>query len=122
MIDSKITAKGQTTLPRAVREALAVEAGDQLRYIVQDGEVRIRLVRPIGRLFGMLKNAGPASFAARWRSNSYGFWRRPIGSPVIRSRLCWRSWYRQRVSSSRLRMMWFARPLATDGAVFASRI
>ena len=24
----------------------------------------------------MLKNAGPASFAARWRSNSYGFWRR----------------------------------------------
>ncbi len=60
MIDSKITAKGQTTLPRAVREALALEAGDHVLYIIQDGEVRIRSVRPIGRLFGMLKNAGPA--------------------------------------------------------------
>lgn len=60
MIDSKITTKGQTTLPKAVREALAVEAGDHVRYIIQDGEVRIRAVRPIGRLFGMLKNAGPA--------------------------------------------------------------
>ena len=60
MIDSKITAKGQTTLPRAVREALALEAGDHVLYIIQDGEVRIRSVRPIGRLFGMRKNAGPA--------------------------------------------------------------
>ena len=60
MIDSKITAKGQTTLPKAVREALALKAGDHVRYIVQDGNVRIRAVRPIGRLFGILKNAGPA--------------------------------------------------------------
>ena len=60
MIESGITSKGQTTLPKAVREALSVQAGDRVRYIIQDGEVRIMPVRPIGRLFGMLKHDGPA--------------------------------------------------------------
>ncbi len=60
MIESGVTAKGQTTLPKAVREALSVEAGDRVRYIIQDGEVRIMPVRPIGRLFGMLWHDGPA--------------------------------------------------------------
>ncbi len=60
MTESGITAKGKTTLPKAVREALGVQAGDRVRYIIQDGEVRIRAVRPIGRLFGVLKHDGPA--------------------------------------------------------------
>ena len=60
MIESGITSKGQTTLPKVVREALSVQAGDRVRYIIQDGEVRIMPVRPIGRLFGMLKHDGPA--------------------------------------------------------------
>ena len=60
MIESGITSKGQTTLPKAVREALSVQPGDRIRYIIQDGEVRIMPVRPIGRLFGMLKHDGPA--------------------------------------------------------------
>ena len=59
MIESSITAKGQTTLPKAVREALSVRPGDRVRYIIQDGEVRIMTVRPIGRLFGMLRHDGP---------------------------------------------------------------
>ena len=59
MIESGITAKGQTTLPKAVREALSVHAGDRVRYIISDGEVRIKAVRPIGRLFGILSHDGP---------------------------------------------------------------
>ena len=59
MIESAITSKGQTTLPKAVREALAVQPGDRVRYIVQGDEVRIRKVKPIGRLFGALKYDGP---------------------------------------------------------------
>ena len=59
MIESSITSKGQTTLPKAVREALSVEAGDRVRYIVEDDEVRIRKVKPIDRLFGALKYDGP---------------------------------------------------------------
>ena len=47
-------------MPRAVRDALSVTAGDRVRYIIQNGEVRIRTVRPISRLFGVLKSDGPA--------------------------------------------------------------
>ena len=60
MIESGITVKGQTTLPKAVREALKVQAGDRVRYIVQGNEVRILAVRPLRELFGVLQHDGPA--------------------------------------------------------------
>jgi AbrB family looped-hinge helix DNA binding protein len=60
MLESGITAKGQTTLPKAVREALSVKAGDRVRYLIEDGQVRVRPVRPISRLFGVLKREGPS--------------------------------------------------------------
>ena len=60
MIESGITSKGQTTLPKAVRDALSVQAGDRVRYIIQDGAVRIMPVRPIARLFGVLRHEGQA--------------------------------------------------------------
>ncbi|MXW16191.1 MAG: AbrB/MazE/SpoVT family DNA-binding domain-containing protein [Gemmatimonadetes bacterium] len=59
MLESAVTKKGQTTLPKPVRDTLGVKAGDRLRYIVLDGEVRILPVRPIRRLFGVLKHDGP---------------------------------------------------------------
>ena len=61
MIESGVTSKGQTTLPKAVRAALSVQAGDRVRYIIQDGDVRIVAVRPIDRLFGVLRHDGPAA-------------------------------------------------------------
>jgi len=60
MIESTITKKGQTTLPKPVRETLGLQAGDRVRYVIADGEVRILPVRPIGRLFGALRHDGPA--------------------------------------------------------------
>lgn len=59
MIESVLTSKGQTTLPKPVREALGVSPGDRVRYIVLGREVRILPVRPIGRLFGTLRYEGP---------------------------------------------------------------
>lgn len=59
MLESGVTSKGQTTLPKTVREILGVEAGDRIRYMIQDGEVRIRPVRPISRLFGIVEYDGP---------------------------------------------------------------
>ena len=59
MVQSAITSKGQTTLPKSVREALGVRAGDRVRYVILDNEVRILPVRPIGRLFGALKHDSP---------------------------------------------------------------
>ena len=59
MLESAITKKGQTTLPKPVRDTLGLQAGDRVRYVVLDGEVRILPVRPIRRLFGVLKHDGP---------------------------------------------------------------
>jgi len=59
MIESSITVKGQTTLPKAVREALSVQSGDRVRYIIEDGEVQIKAVRPLSRLYGVLRHDGP---------------------------------------------------------------
>ena len=59
MIESRITIKGQTTLPKAVRDSLAVKAGDKVRYVIVDEGVLIIPVRPTSRLFRSLKYDGP---------------------------------------------------------------
>ena len=60
MFESVVTSKGRTTLPKAVREALGVVPGGRVRYVIFDNnEVRMLPVRPISRLFGALKHAGP---------------------------------------------------------------
>ena len=42
MIVSRITSKSQTTVPRAVRDALGLKPGDTLAYAIEEhGEVRI---------------------------------------------------------------------------------
>ena len=59
MFESSITIKGQTTLPKAVRDSLAVKAGDKVRYVIVDEGVLIMPVRPIRRLFRSLRYDGP---------------------------------------------------------------
>ena len=54
MFESSIIIKGQTTLPKAVRDSLAVKAGDKVRYVLLDEGVLIMPVRPTSRLFGRL--------------------------------------------------------------------
>ena len=58
-VESTIASKGRTTLPRAAREALGVGPGDRVRYFIPDDDVRILPVRPVARLFGILKYDGP---------------------------------------------------------------
>ena len=60
MFSSTVSGRGQTTLPKPIRQMLGVKAGDKVHYFVSDGEVRIVPVRPIERLFGVLKREGPA--------------------------------------------------------------
>lgn len=59
MVESTIASNGRTTLPRPVREALGVGPGDRVRYFILDDDVRILPVRPVARLFGILKYDGP---------------------------------------------------------------
>lgn len=45
---SKITAKGQTTVPREIRAALNSKPGDLIAWEVQpDGRVAVRGIRPV---------------------------------------------------------------------------
>lgn len=56
---SKLTSKGQTTIPFEVREFLNLKPGDRLRYIQRDGVVELRA--KTGRavdLAGMFHNPG----------------------------------------------------------------
>ena len=59
MFESSITSKGQITLPKAVRDSLAVKAGDRVRYVIVDEGVLMMPVRSTSRLFGSLKYNGP---------------------------------------------------------------
>ena len=59
MLESSVNFRGQTTLPEAVRDALGLEAGDKVRYVILDEGALIMPVRPTSRLFGSLKYDGP---------------------------------------------------------------
>jgi len=58
MQESKVTARGQTTLPRDVRAALGLEAGDSVRYIGENGCVKRLKARHVRELSGMLRCPG----------------------------------------------------------------
>ncbi len=60
LAESVITSKGQTTLPKKVRDALGLQPGDKLRYaVLKNGGVWFGKVQPIDRLFGILQYDGP---------------------------------------------------------------
>jgi AbrB family looped-hinge helix DNA binding protein len=42
-----LTAKGQVTVPKAVRDALGLQKGDQLSWELEDGSVRVRAIAPL---------------------------------------------------------------------------
>jgi AbrB family looped-hinge helix DNA binding protein len=54
--ESRITSKGQTTIPIEVRERLKVGAGDTIQYVLVDGHFEIiPRNRPAAGLFGRLQ-------------------------------------------------------------------
>ena len=58
MITSKVTKRGQTTLPRQIRNALQIETGQSLVYEIRDGGVFIRSQPSLLNTFGALKGKG----------------------------------------------------------------
>ena len=60
MPTSTITSKGQTTVPKKVREVLNVDVGDKLTWEIKGGRVSITTERPaLYRWKGVIKH-GPA--------------------------------------------------------------
>lgn len=60
MPTATVTSKGQVTIPKAVREVLRIDAGDQVDFIVTDrGDVIVRGVSlDVRELRGLLKRSG----------------------------------------------------------------
>ena len=47
MLGSKVFANSTTTLPKPVRDALGVKAGDRVRYVISEKGVYIELVQSV---------------------------------------------------------------------------
>jgi antitoxin PrlF len=62
MKGSRITSKGQITLPKVVRERLQLEAGDNVYFDIREDGAVVLVARnePIERLFGLLKDKSQA--------------------------------------------------------------
>lgn len=56
MPESTMTSKGQVTIPKAVREALRLQAGDRLEFVISEsGQVLITPVKTtVAEMYGML--------------------------------------------------------------------
>lgn len=65
MLHSKITSKGQTTIPGKIRQALRIKPGDKLEYLVEGDHVTIRVHLGTRSLKGVLasKKGKGMSFA-----------------------------------------------------------
>jgi AbrB family looped-hinge helix DNA binding protein len=60
-MDSAITTKGQTTIPKAVRDHLGLKAGDRVKFFVRpDGGVVMLPVLPASALRGVVRHDGPS--------------------------------------------------------------
>ena len=59
--ESKITRKGQVTLPADVRHRLLLKAGGKVRWIVDGADIKVEPVGSVAeRTYGIFKNSGPA--------------------------------------------------------------
>ncbi len=59
-MESAITFKGQTTIPKAIRDLLGLRAGDKVKYFVRpDGQVVMLPKLPASAFGGRTKYRGP---------------------------------------------------------------
>lgn len=59
MAKTKITSKGQVTIPKEIRERLGVKPGDELEFVEEDGVFRLRKrlnAAPLKKYRGYLKS------------------------------------------------------------------
>ena len=58
MRESVLNDRGQTTIPKTVRDALGLKKGDKIRYFLIGNDVRITKVRSIKEMEGILAKPG----------------------------------------------------------------
>ena len=59
MPSATVTSKGQTTIPKMIREHLNLQPGDRINFLVEDGRVVLRAKnRSLMDVAGMLRRPG----------------------------------------------------------------
>ena len=67
-----ITAKGQVTIPKAIRDAIKLRQGDQLHWDLNDGGVRVRRVSPLDLTYLRGVEAGLEEWASPEDEEAFG--------------------------------------------------
>ena len=58
MLESKVFANGSTTLPKPVRNALGVKAGDTVRFVISEKGVQIEQAQSVHETADVLMRSG----------------------------------------------------------------
>ena len=58
MLESKVFANGSTTLPKPVRDALGVKAGDTVRFVISEKGVHIEQAQSVHVTADVLMRSG----------------------------------------------------------------
>ena len=67
---AKIFANGATTLPKPVRDALGIKAGDRLRYVISGDRVQVLRTHSVHELAGMLARDEQATITLSGMENA----------------------------------------------------
>ena len=69
---SRVSSKGQVTLPKKVREAIGVGPGDAVAYDVSKGVVTLRRLEPIDLAFHAAVESTLAEWGSKQDDQAYG--------------------------------------------------
>ena len=69
---SRVTSKYQATLPRPVREALGIRAGDSIAYEIERGVVRLRRATPLDLAYAQAVSKTLTEWESRADDEAYG--------------------------------------------------
>jgi len=69
---SRVSSKGQVTLPKRVRQAIGVGPGDAVAYDISKGSVSLRRVEPIDVAFHAALESSLAEWGSREDDEAYG--------------------------------------------------
>ncbi len=74
MITTKMTSKGQVTIPKEIRDKLELQPGDTLEFKLEDNNtVQVRAVnRSVKELFGMFKHKADRAYTVEEMNESIG--------------------------------------------------
>ena len=65
MLHSRLTQKGQATIPAAVRESLGLQAGDRIAFEINNNQVVISKIEP----FDLEYHAAVSNTLSEWESD-----------------------------------------------------